>query len=310
MPEPIISKNTLYEFQEHLVGCSTLRAIEILFDSADIVYDNAYEPNVSGQRRTVIAKYYHRIDPTKWEDARRLLRVFEEVLAQLELRINEPSQYMRTDDDRRALDRLNLRLRHDGFVYQEGKIVSLGQVPSLTHLEFIAVTTDFPYLLRQLERIESSIDSDPWLAIGTAKELVETICKSILTDLNKPLTPGWELMDLCKVTRKELKLSAGGLLPQHHAVLRPDGKETPHAARHQELSRIGLPGGAHADRQEHTGHHSDSQTAPGEPADALRPADYRASDRRQPCRRRPGSQARRQEGQNAGTLSRPSPRAA
>ena len=207
MPEPIISKRTLYEFQEHLVGYSTLRAIEILFDSADIVYDNAYEPNVSGQRRTVIAKYYHTIDPTKWEDARKLLRVFEEVLVQLELRINEPSQYMRNDDDRRALDRLNLRLRHDGFVYQEGKIVSLGQVPSLTHLESIAVTADFPYLLRQLERIESSIDSDPWLAIGTAKELVETICKSILTDLNKPLTPGWELMDLCKETRKQLKLT-------------------------------------------------------------------------------------------------------
>ena len=75
---------------------------------------------------------------------------------------------MRTDTDRKALDRLNLRLRHDGFVYKEGKIVSLGQVPSLTHLESIAVTADFPYLLRQLERIESSIDSDPWLAIGTA----------------------------------------------------------------------------------------------------------------------------------------------
>lgn len=207
MAERIISKKTLYEFREYLVAYSTVGAIEILFDSADILRDDTYEPNIPSVRRTAIEKYYRSIDTTKWEDARKVLRVFEEVLSQLELRIKDASQYMRTDTDRKALDRLNLRLRHDGFVYQEGKIVSLGQVPSLTHLESIAVTADFPYLLRQLERIESSIDSDPWLAIGTAKELVETICKSILTDLKKPLNPGWDLMNLCKETRKELKLT-------------------------------------------------------------------------------------------------------
>lgn len=83
----------------------------------------------------------------------------------------------------------------------------MGQVPSLTHLESIAVTADFPYLLRQLERIESSVDSDPWLAIGTAKELIETTCKSILSEAGKIAEPNWTLTELCKETRKELKLS-------------------------------------------------------------------------------------------------------
>jgi hypothetical protein len=91
--------------------------------------------------------------------------------------------------------------------YQDGKIVSIGQIPSLVHLESIAASADFHYLLRQLERIENSIDSDPWLAIGTAKELVETICKTILTDAGKSFDKDWDLMRLSKEARAELKLT-------------------------------------------------------------------------------------------------------
>ena len=36
------------------------------------------------------------------------------------------------------------------------------------------------YLKQQIQRMEQSIDSDPSLAIGTAKELIETCCKTIL----------------------------------------------------------------------------------------------------------------------------------
>ena len=136
------------------------------------------------------------------------MRVFEEILSSLEIRIKEaetsnPSSF-NLEADRKSFDRLKLRLKHDSFVYQDKKIVTIGQIP-LTHLESIAVSADFPYLLRQLDRIESSIDSDPWLAIGTAKELIETICKSILTDLGTPFDKDWELMELCKETRKELE---------------------------------------------------------------------------------------------------------
>lgn len=206
MSQPIISKKTLYDFQEHLVTHSTVRGIEILFDSADIQRDDGHDPD-TGARRSLVAKYYHTLDPSKWEDARKLLRVFEEILAQLEARIADPLNSYGMADDRKALDRLTLRLRHDGFAYQDGRIVSIGQVPSLTHLESIAVSADFPYLLRQLERIENSIDSDPWLAIGTSKELVETTCKTILSDLGKSIESSWTLTDLCKEVRKELKLT-------------------------------------------------------------------------------------------------------
>jgi len=54
--------------------------------------------------------------------------------------------------------------------------------------------------------MERAIHDDPWLAIGTAKELVETTCKTILNDRGKAINPGWEFMDLVKETRKELRL--------------------------------------------------------------------------------------------------------
>jgi Abortive infection C-terminus len=207
--KPIISKKTTYEFQEYLSG-SKLREIEILFDSADILCDDAYEPKVSGERRSLVSKYYHTLDLTIPDHARKLIHVFEEILSQLESKIKEPPSFSTPDlaeTDRKSFDRLCLRLKHDGLMYKEGKIVALGHNPSLTHLEFIAVTADFSYLVRQMERIESSIDSDPWLAIGTAKELVETTCKSILAERNKEINPGWTFMELCKETRKELKLT-------------------------------------------------------------------------------------------------------
>ena len=163
----------------------------ILFDSADIRCDEDFQPKVSGQRRALIEQYYHAIDLTNWTDVRKVLRVFEDILSSLEIRIKESEgqtySAFNLASDRKYFDRMTLRLKHDSFLYQDGKIVTIGQVPSLIHIESIAVSADFPYLLRQLDRIEGSIDSDPWLAIGTAKELIETICKSILTDLGKPI---------------------------------------------------------------------------------------------------------------------------
>lgn len=211
MAEPIISKKTLYEFREYLSRYSVIREIEKHFEAAEIAYAAEYAPPISGERRIVVEKYYHSIDLTNWDDARKLLRAFDDILCTLEMHIQEAESGGFTacslEEYRKAFDRLKLRLKQDCFVYQDGRIVTIGQVPTLAHLESIAVTADFPYLLRQLDRIESSIDSDPWLAIGTAKELIETVCKTILSDLGRPFDKNWELIELCKETRKQLKLT-------------------------------------------------------------------------------------------------------
>ncbi len=210
MHNPIISKKTLYDFEEHLVKNSVIRKIEILFESADIICDENYEPTTTSSRRRLIEKYYHSVDLSHPTDVKKLVNVFEEVLNGLEAQIKDTSKHHLENyrlEYQKELDRLKLRLKHDGFSFQDGRVVVIGQHPSLTHLESIAATADFTYLLRQLERIEDSIDTDPWLAIGTAKELVETICKTILVELGKEAEESWDLMELCKEVRKALKLT-------------------------------------------------------------------------------------------------------
>lgn len=211
MSEPIISKKTLYEFKEYLSRCSVLREIEAYFDSADITYAADFDPETSGERRIVTSRYYHSLNLCDLSDVKKLLRAFEDILFSLEKCIQEAESGGFTrcglDDYRKSFEILKLRLKQDGFTYQDGRIITVGQVPSLAHLESIAVTADFPYLIRQLDRIETSIDTDPWLAIGTAKELVETTCKTILLELGRTVDKDWDLMELCKEARKVLKLT-------------------------------------------------------------------------------------------------------
>src|SRR5690606_37330442 len=63
------------------------------------------------------------------------------------------------------------------------------------------------YIRRQLERMESSVDNDPSHAIGAAKELVESTCKTILADEGAPHDKNIDLMPLIKLTVKQLKLT-------------------------------------------------------------------------------------------------------
>jgi hypothetical protein len=54
---------------------------------------------------------------------------------------------------------------------------------ALRQVEATIQVADTEYLSTQITRMETAIENDPELAIGTAKELVETICKSILLGL-------------------------------------------------------------------------------------------------------------------------------
>lgn len=63
------------------------------------------------------------------------------------------------------------------------------------------------YIARQITRMEASIDADPDLAIGTAKELVETVCRTILEARAVEAATTLDLAQLVKLTTKELKLT-------------------------------------------------------------------------------------------------------
>ncbi len=83
--------------------------------------------------------------------------------------------------------------------------------PSLEPLKAHAKALDANYLAEQIRRMEASVETDPGLAIGTAKELIETCCKTILAERGKPMTGTPDVPTLTKETLKELKLVPDGV---------------------------------------------------------------------------------------------------
>lgn len=63
------------------------------------------------------------------------------------------------------------------------------------------------YVTHQINLMESSIEISPYQAIGVAKELIETACKSIFKDKQKEYDKSWELSRLMRETTKLLKLT-------------------------------------------------------------------------------------------------------
>lgn len=70
----------------------------------------------------------------------------------------------------------------------------------------VAKVISAEYVAQQITRMEAALDGDPGLAIGTAKEFVETVCKTILEELGQTYEQGEKLPRLVRQTLKELKL--------------------------------------------------------------------------------------------------------
>ncbi|MBL9000182.1 MAG: abortive infection family protein [Phycisphaerae bacterium] len=65
------------------------------------------------------------------------------------------------------------------------------------------------YVSQQITRMEAAVQNDPELAIGTAKEFLETICKTILKDAGV-VPPNDELPALLRTALDQLKLNLRG----------------------------------------------------------------------------------------------------
>lgn len=82
---------------------------------------------------------------------------------------------------------------------------------SLDPLKAQAETFDAVQLKKQIKRMEQSIENDPDLAIGTAKELIETTCKTILRERGKPVVGSPDISNLTKNVLRELNLVPEGI---------------------------------------------------------------------------------------------------
>jgi hypothetical protein len=94
------------------------------------------------------------------------------------------------------------------FVARQAKL-SVGR--SVSRARSVADALDAGWMQKEIERLERAVETDPALAIGTAKELVETCCKSILTKLSIEFGKSADISDLTKSLAKALKLVPEGI---------------------------------------------------------------------------------------------------
>lgn len=79
--------------------------------------------------------------------------------------------------------------------------------PHIQSLKQTVKVFDAKHLTSQIHRMERAVHDDPALAIGTAKELIETCCKTILTERGQAIAANADMSGLTKATIKELKLT-------------------------------------------------------------------------------------------------------
>lgn len=207
MPD-LISKKTRYEFREYFVGL-TLREIEIEFDGADVPVALNHEPPTSGARRSLVEKYYHNVDWTKWTDVRKILVVYENVLSRLEGVTEKSFSETEAAYANKNFTSLKKWIEKDGFRYQNGKLMPLAGLQVFEGVSHAAPHFSAPELHRQIERMKLAVNTDPGLAIGTAKELIESTCKTILGERKVQFNSDADIAELVKITRKTL-----GLVPE------------------------------------------------------------------------------------------------
>jgi len=169
--------------------------------------------------------WQHRVNNYDWEDDwilsdRRfnLLRADDESFLRFLCEMLHPVVRRDVEEVERLRQSFNQCLKKDGYEIVERTRVSGRpvfaarlRVPSATKaldsVKETFVSVDANYVLQQITRMEAAVDEDPTLAIGTAKELVETCCKTILAEREVEIEGSPDLPRLVKQTTKTLALT-------------------------------------------------------------------------------------------------------
>ncbi len=121
------------------------------------------------------------------------------------------------DETVKLVSHFNDQLRQAGWeIYEEEKIAgrprfsyrqsSNHEHHSVTRARTVAEALNAGWMAKEIERLERSLENDPALTIGTAKDLVESCCKTILGERGVEINKSDDLGDLTKKLTKELKL--------------------------------------------------------------------------------------------------------
>lgn len=190
------------------------------------VYDLEELPSYDSRFETASGDIWqHRFNNNDWDDdwvfsdgRFGLASGPDEVLLEFLSQMVHPVVQPDADRAREIVERLNELLAPDGWMLKEHKQMSgrpvyapartgTGAGTAVAFAHDVATRIDATHISQQLTRMEGAVDTDPELAIGTAKEFVESICKSILDDRKVPHDKKDDLPALVKKTAKELQLT-------------------------------------------------------------------------------------------------------
>ncbi|MEJ7138512.1 abortive infection family protein [Amphibiibacter pelophylacis] len=179
--------------------------------------------------------WQHRVNNNDWEDdwvfldnRFNLLRGDDDAFLRFLCEMQHPVVRPDATEAERLRQMFNQFLSSDGFELAErtrisgrpvyaGRFVGIDQTPGIAAVRETLAGTDPGYVSQQITRMESSVNNDPGLAIGTAKELVETCCKTILTACNVEFSKSADLPELVKLTAKVLDLTPSDISEQAKA---------------------------------------------------------------------------------------------
>ena len=192
----LISKATRNEFRESLVRF-TLREIDMIFEGAELSPNKACIPPVNGERRSLVEQYYANINFESTIETKKLLLAYGEIFLRLH---RDETCKTRNEDLLRLMKKDRYEFDGENFVPLPNR-----QQPPIESIRSLAEDFDLPSLSIEIDRLARAAEEDPSLAVGTAKEMVETICKTILKD--RGVNPQSEdLPKLVRDTAKELSL--------------------------------------------------------------------------------------------------------
>lgn len=118
----------------------------------------------------------------------------------------------------KLLQIFNDNLKDDGFEIVEktrisnkpifsGRAIAINFSSIKSNNEILDKKFNAEYVSQQITLMEAAIENAPHVAIGIAKELIETSCLSILEERHITADKSWDLIQLLKHTNKELKLT-------------------------------------------------------------------------------------------------------
>lgn len=189
------------------------------------LYDVSAMPSTDRRYSTASEDIWkHRVMNTDWSDdwvfydsRFNLINAPDEEFIRFLCEMLHPTVQSRTEEVERIRALINEHLVKDGWELREQMAISgrpvfaAARVVEInTHTaeaaKVVTQSIDAKYVSRQVTRMQSALGSEPDVAIGTAKEFIETICKTILCERGLAFDPHEKMPRLVKQVAAKIDL--------------------------------------------------------------------------------------------------------